>query len=726
MDQMQSMGQMGQSTDDVSGLAAHQAAQEPPQMPAMPQEPNPEQEAERNATRFLDMINIAEELDEEECEEVCAQVIKGYQADLRSRAEWEKKYDEWIKLATLVAETKTWPWNKASNVKYPLIATAAMQFSARAYPTLIPSNGKVVNVEVIGEDLQGQKVDRAERLSKHMSYQLLKQMNDWEEDMDKMLLILPIVGTCFKKTYWDSVYKRNCSELVMPSDLVINYWAKSIESAERITERIEMSPRLLKERQLSGVFCDCELSPPSRQVRAEQIQTTTPLTEAAEDDETTPYIILEQHCFLDLDDDGYPEPYIVTMEETNQKLLRIAPRYGQKDVHIQGKDVVRIDPIHYYTKYGFIPNPDGGFYDIGFGLLLGPLNESVNTLINQLVDAGTLSNLQSGFIGKGLRLKTGEQRIAPGEWKPVNATGDDLRKQIVPLPAKEPSSVLFQLLGTLIQSGKELASVAEIFVGKMPGQNTPATTTMATIEQGMKVFTAIYKRIYRSLTKEYKKLFRLNGIYLDYKEYVAILDAPVGPQDYDNESYDVCPAADPGAMSSTEKLVKAQGLMELLPLGVIDVQEVVRRILDAQDQPAPEKLFAKGPPPPDPKAAESQAKMQLEQQKAQMKMQMDQMKAEFDRRSAEQKMMMDKQMKEMELAFKAKELEMTLKGKQMEHQLNMQTAVQQHAVDTKVQQDQMAMQDTQHKQKLEQSDAQHKMKMKQAKTAPETKEKPKA
>ena len=661
-----------------------------------------------NITQFIDQINIADSLDDEKLDKIGVQVVEGYLTDLTSRSQWEKKYDDWIKLATLVTEQKSYPWNKASNVKYPLIATAAMQFSARAYPTLIPSNGKVVLAEVIGKDLQGEKKNRADRISKHMSYQLLKEQINWEEDMDRLLITVPIVGNCFKKTYWDKETEQNCSKLILAKDLIVNYWSKSLEATERVTERIEMSPRKLRERQLAGIFKEIELETPSSEIRTIDRKNISDIA-PSKDDETTPHILLEQHTFLDLDNDDYSEPYIITVEEKSRKVLRIAARFRQEDVVMDsdGEKIIRINPIQYYTKFGFIPNPDGGFYDIGFGLLLGPLNESVNTLINQLIDSGSLANLQSGFIGKGLRLKAGEQKLAPGTWIPVNATGDDLKKQIVPLPAKEPSTVLFQLLGTLITSGKELASVAEIFVGKMPGQNTPATTTMASIEQGMKVFTAIYKRIYRALAKEYKKLFKLNSIYLDEKTYVNILDEPIGPEDYNQEDYDVCPGADPSAISSTEKLVKAQGLMELLPLGTLNIQEVTKRILDAQDQPQPDLLLKQGPPPPDPKAMEAQAKMQLEQQKAQMKMQIDAMKAEMDQRSNEQKMMMEAQMKQLELSFKEQMMSLDLKSKVISTKLDMSKNVQEHQMDMKMAKDDMAV-----------KTAEHEMKMKQAKEKP--------
>ena len=253
----------------------------------------------------------------------------------------------------------------------------------------------------------------------------------------------------------------------------------------------------------------------------------------------------------------------------------------------------------------------------------------------------------------------GESQWKPGEWKTLNTTADDLRKQIVPLPTKEPSNVLFELMGTLVTSGKELASVAEIFVGKMPGQNTPATTTMATIEQGMKVFTAVYKRIYRSLTLEYKKLFALNKLYLDPQEYTNVLDDLVSAQDFDSSTYNVCPSADPSTPTQTEKLLKAQGLAELLPLGTLDPLAVTRRILEAQEQSNIEQLFTQAiqqtgqhQPPPDPKLQEMQMKGQLEQQKAQMQQEALQFKSELAARDMSFKQMMEAQKQNHDLQIK--------------------------------------------------------------------------
>ncbi len=622
----------------------------------MEQDEAPSQDTNEQSLRaFLESKNIAEKLDDEKLEDISQQVSDGFEYDLRSRAHGEKCLTEWTNLALQIREEKSWPWVGASNVKYPLLSTAAMQFNARAYPSLLPSTGDIVKCEVIGFDPQGFKLDQAKRVAKFLSYQLLNEMEGWEEDMDKLLIMLPIVGTMFKKTYYNPVLKHNVSELILPKDIVVNYWAKSLENAERVSQVIELNKRQVKERQMSGLYLDIDLGEPTPWQRD---NTNTAVIQ----DATMPYQFIEQHTYYDMDDDGYAEPYVITFERVSKKVVRIVPRFDETTMYVDEDtgDLQKIDAIQYYTKFSFIPNPDGGFYDIGFGLLLSPLNESVNTLINQLIDAGTLSNLNGGFLGKGLKLKMGDTTWKPGEWKTVQNTADDLRKQVMPLPAKEPSAVLFQLMGTLVTSGKELASVAEIFTGKMPGQNTPATTTMATIEQGMKVFTAVYKRIYRALKQEYKKLFTLNSIYLDMQKYQMVLDGPIGPEDFNNKDYNVCPSADPSTPTQTEKLMKAQGLLELLPTGILDPVEVVRRVLEAQEQPSVERLFNKQiqqtgefQPPPDPKLQEMQMKGQIEQQKAQMDMQQKQFASELAARDQATKQAMEMQKQEQQAQMQA-------------------------------------------------------------------------
>lgn len=660
---------------------------------------------------FLESHNILDDLDEKVQEDISRQVSDGFEYDLNSRKQWEENLVQWTNLALQVREEKTYPWPKASNVKYPLLSIASMQFNARAYPSLIPSTGDVVKCAVIGEDPQQVKLNQARRVSKFLSYQLLHEMENWEEDMDKMLIMLPIVGTLFKKTYYDPVKKINCSVLILPKNLVVNYWAKGLDTAERISEILYLNKRHIKERQMSKIYSEVELGDPVAILEKDRPGT-------AVQDETMPYEIIEQHMFYDLDKDGYAEPYIVTFERTTKKLLRMVARYDEDTMHLDEEDnLQKIEPIQYYTKFSFIPNPDGSFYDIGFGVLLGPLNESVNTLINQLIDAGTLNNLQGGFLGKGLKLKMGESSWTPGEWKSVQTTSDDLRKQIVPLPTKEPSDVLFQLMGTLITSGKELASVAEIFVGKMPGQNTPATTTMATIEQGMKVFTAVYKRLYRALGLEYKKLFALNKMYLDVGKYQKVLDAQVTVDDFDKDTYDVCPNADPSTPTQTEKLMKAQALLELLPIGILDPLAVVMRVLEAQEQPNVEALLnaqvretGQFQPPPDPKLMEMEMKKQFEEIKVSMKLQEQQQKMELEKRDRIMQMMMKQQ--EHAADMEQKRQTAIIDGQIAVHKQNIYSATEQAAMNQK-----MVQSDVQHRQTMEQSKEKAKLQNQQTKTS---------
>ena len=669
----------------------------PPTVPGgMGEEPGETQEEQENLPpsidKLLEQVNIAENLSEEKLEKIGTDVYDGYQRDLRSKEAWDKQVDGWVALAAQIKEEKSYPWPKASNIKYPLLATAAMQFAARAYPSLIPADGKIVQFKVVGADQQGLKATKADKLAKHMNYQLMEEMCDWEEEMDRLLIQLPIVGCLFKKTYFDPIRKQNASKLLGPKDLVVNYWASSLDGAYRVTEICPMTKNELRSQQLAKIYLDIDLGDPRNQPPLPSKTDTHGNVGQTDLDDSTPHVILEQHTYLDLDDDDYKEPYIITIDEQSKKVLRIVARFDSDGIHLnEDKEIVQIDPVSYYTKYGFIPNPDGGFYDIGFGHLLGPINESANTVINQLVDAGTLANLQSGFLGKGLRLKMGETRFQPGEWKSVNATGDDIKKQVFPMPIREPSEVLFKLLGMLLESGRELASVAEIFTGKMPGQNTPATTTNTAVEQGMKVFTAIYKRIYRAYTKEFKKLFRLNSLYDEnFERAQKVLDEQISKEDYDLESYDVCPTADPTAVSTTQKLQKSQALLQLLPLGTVNPMEVTKRALEAQEQPNIAALMQQPPPPPpDPKVEAMKAKSQMDQAAGQQKMQiaketadLDKQKQLFETQLEQQKALMEQKYMAMEKAQQARLTEMEVQQKarhaEMMNRIELMTASRSH------------------------------------------------
>lgn len=646
-------------------------------------------------------------------------IKKGYEDDEQSREGWLKKNEQWLKMAMLVREGRTYPWPRASDVKYPLLATAAMQFSARAYPSLVPSDGAVVKVKVTPVTSQPQMWDAARRVSAHMSYQVMNCMPNWEEDMDKLLMTMAISGICFKKTYSSSADKKHHSHIVYPENFCINYHAKSIEKAYRKSEILHYTENDIKERiQNDEEFLDVDLSPPVDDTQNKKPHIAADVNPPPVD-KSTPHVFIACHTYWDLDGDGYEEPVIITIHRDTGKVVRVIARWDTDGVIKNEKgDIVKIHPVEYFTAFPFIPNPDGSVYGLGFGLLLGPINESVNTLVNQLVDAGTLSNLQSGFIGKGLRLKMGDTTLRPGEWKVVNATADDLSKSIYPMPVKEPSAVLFQLLNLLITSGNQLASIAEIFVGKMPGQNTPATTTQETIQQGMAVFTAIYKRVYRSLAQEFRKLYRLNRLCPDIvQEESKIAGVPLQDSDYDLDETVIIPGADPSGDSQTVKQSKLQQVGQLLSIGTINPMVFTQKMLEALEIPNPQEWVMQPQPQQDPKQATEQMKQQTMQMGAQQKQQESQQKMQIAERMAaleEAKAANEERHAQQMQAIEAQ-------GERNKQQMDMIMQVIQQHFDTQQHHMDMVGKASLHQQKLQQQREAHQQKQQQAK---ESKSKP--
>ena len=622
------MGDMSQAAQQV------QAQAQQPQMMAPPPAPTDPADEEKNYTDWaLDQANLAKGLKDKTdkdgnkvLEKMAAVVMEGYEADERSREGWMKKNKKWLELALLLAEDKSFPWPRAANIKYPLVATAAMQFSARAYPSLVPSDGAVVKARV--SDPTGELQEKAIRVARHMSYQVMECIPKWEESMDKLLMTLAISGVAFKKTYYDSTKEVHQSHIVYPENLCVNYWAKDLESAYRKTEILRYTNNELREKVLNNEeYLDLEYG--DSEDGEEQKTPVSTDNNAPVKDKSTPHTILACHTFWDLDEDNYEEPYIIYIHKETKQVVKITARWDSDGVKKNDEDKIRrIDPVETFTSFTFVPNPDGSIYGCGFGMLLSSLNNGANTLINQLIDAGTMSNLQAGFIGRNLRMKEGQVALRPGEWKVVNASGEDLQKSVYPIPAREPSAVLMNLLQMLITSGNQLASIAEIMVGKMPGQNTPATTTQETVKQGMAVFTAVYKRVYRSLEEEFKKLFRLNRLNPEVlAEESKVSGMQIAESDYNGTKKLIIPGADPTGDSATVKQQKIQAVGQLLQIGTINGMEYTKRTLDAYEIPNPEGLLAQPQPPaPDPRAQTEQVK----QQTMQMKAQIDQQTAQAD------------------------------------------------------------------------------------------------
>lgn len=570
--------------------------------------------------------NLVDEITKEDIDTISRLVIDEYEIDLQSRAGWEKKTKASLDLALQVMENKTFPWPGASNVKFPLITIAALQFHARAYPALLPS-ADVVKCRVFGEDPTGEKTARAKRVGAHMSYQVLEEDIDWEDQMDKVLISLPIVGCAFKKSYFDPVKGHNISEHILAKDLVIPYFAKSLESAMRLTHVIELSQNDIYERVSRGIFSEPidapQVSPEKSsilvQARENSQGVTRPVTDA-----DAPITILEQHRYLDLDGDGYAEPYIVFVNYNTKQVMRIVARFFKDDIiYNTKKEVISITPMHFFTKFSMIPSPDGGIYDLGFGALLGPLNESINTMLNQLVDAGTMANTAGGFLGRGAKFRSGQNSFSPFEWKRVDSPGDDLRKNVFPLPVREPSMVLFQLLSLLINYGERIGGSMDILTGQNPGQNTPAETSRTMVEQGMKIFSSIFKRVYRSLKEEFRKQYRLNQLYLSATQDFEILTtgegATVTLKDYLGPSTDIRPSADPNIVSDVQRAAQAQSLLQVASSAPgYNLYEVHKRYLEALKIPAIEQVL---PDPNGPNAIPSapNPKLQIEQMKEQSK-----------------------------------------------------------------------------------------------------------
>ena len=576
--------------------------------------------------------NLAELFAEDELKALGVNIFEGYQRDEESRMKWKKRTQAAMDLAMQISKDKNFPWAGCANVAFPLVTIATMQFHSRAYPTIL--NGpEIVKYRPHGDDPQGIEMQRCRRIGAHMSYQLLEEDQSWEEQHDRLLINIPIVGCAFKKTYHSGLKGHNVSDLVMAQDMVMDYYAKSVEDCARKTHIIPMYRNEIHEKIMTGVYCDVReenwyksfavtLTDRDTVYKDNRNGLNPPMT-----DDSTPYTMLEQHMWMDLDKDGYKEPYIVTIEYQSRAVLRIVSRVDDMKQIVKNYkgEIVRIMPTEYFTKYGFIPSPDGGVYDIGFGVLLGPLNESVNSILNQLIDAGTMSNSGGGFLGRGAKIRGGQYTFAPLEWKRVDSTGDDLRKNIFPLPVREPSNVLLQLLSLLINYTQRISGSTDTLAGENPGQNTPAQTTQTMVEEGLRIYNAIYKRVWRSMKEEYKKLYRLNSIFLPTVTVFGDAEMKVLREDYQGDPNRISPVADPNVTSDRQRMQQAMALkqaaMSTPGYNLVEVEQNYLKALhiDAWQvyYPGPEKM----PPPKNPKVQVEEMKLQMSQMKLQADMQ---------------------------------------------------------------------------------------------------------
>lgn len=547
--------------------------------------------------KLTDADNIVELLTAEQLATIGQRVVDEYNIDEQSRSDWLATNRKAIDLSMMVAAEKNTPFKNASNVKFPLLANAALQFNARAYPAIVPPD-RVVKGKTYGKDDDGKKAARADRVAEHMSWQLTAQMPEWEEDTDRLTLIVSLAGSTFRKVFYDPSLKRNVTRLVTADRMVFNYWARSFTDLPRKTELMDLYPNEIAERINDGRFVEFDYSGSGGSIDERR--------PANDNDSDSPHVFLEQHRLLDLDGDGYEEPYIVTVHKETQHVCRIKANWTLDTAIVTpGRDgkvakVISIRPRSYYVRYLFLPAPDGGAYGLGFGWLLGQTNEAINTTLNQLFDAGTLSNMQGGFISGALGIKDKSVRLDRGEWRVVNSVGP-IGNSIQPIKYDGPSQTLFALMEFLVNAGKELASIKDVLTGETPA-TAPVGTTLALIEQGLQVFTSIYKRIHRSLRQELALLAELNAENVSAEEYQKFCDDPAADPkaDYNLDDMDILPVSDPQSVTKAQKIAKAQAVYSLAENNpTMNPAEATMRVLQALDVEEPDKLMVP-PPQPDP------------------------------------------------------------------------------------------------------------------------------
>lgn len=563
--------------------------------------------------------DISDMLNEGALATLGADVVEDYDRDLVDRERWSKKAEKAVKAAAQEEkQPKDTPWPNASNVKYPLLTVAALQFNARAYPAIVKGD-EAVSIKIIGRDNgrpnmlatpqgpipvpmlkqqmgeqlpheiaampdwavePGAKKQRASRVKEYMNAHLFYRMEDWEQDTDQLLMMLPIVGCMFRKV--TSRDGKHRVRLVSGLKLVAPMWAVDCETAPRLTEIIDnLATYQVRRKMMAGEYRVVDLG--------------------QDEDAEKPRIILEQHRFVDLDGDGGAEPYIVTVDYETRSVLRIEPNFSRQEALKEKIEKASV----YYVKYDFLPNPNGEFYGFGFGHLTEEIAEVVNTLINQMIDAGTAQNAGGGFIASGIRLQSkgsGSVRWRPGEYKVVDVSGDQLRSGLVERTFPNVSPVSFQLLDIMLSAAKDISSVKDVITGDA-SNNGQVGTTLALIEQGLAQFTAVYKRVYRSLKKEFQLLFDCMAKWPGddaQQEYVELLDDPMADymKDFNMSDMDIRPVSDPTSVTKQQKIARAEFLMSFRGQGLDDM-EINRRALEAADVEDIDGLMPKekGPDP---------------------------------------------------------------------------------------------------------------------------------
>jgi len=507
--------------------------------------------------------NLAEFIDETELGRISSEMVNEVQEDINSRKEWEDQYKSGLELLGMNYEDRAEPFEGASGIVHPLLAESVTQFQAQAYRELLPAGGPV-KTAIIGQETP-EVLAQAERVKNFMNYQITYEMEEYDPELDQMLFYLPIVGSSFKKVYFDPSLQRAVSKFVHAEDLIVPYNATDLKTSTRICHVIRMDSNEIRKLQLSGFYKDIELpTSDSDGVDYNDVKETIKdiegiHSESSYNEELTLY---EIHTDLDLpgfedqsltgENTGLKMPYIVTILEKSGEVLSIKRNFNEADP-LRSK-------IPYFVHYKFLPGL--GFYGFGLTHMIGGLSRASTSILRQLIDAGTLSNLPAGFKARGARIRDDETPLNPGEFRDVDMVGMDLRQAIMPLPFKEPSQTLYSLLGTLIDSGRRFASMADMKVGEMQG-NAPVGTTMAIMERGTKVMSAIHKRLHYSQKVEFKILARIFSMGAPIYPYQVPGAPPEIKQSDFDQRIDVLPVSDPNIFSMSQRIALAQTQLQL-------------------------------------------------------------------------------------------------------------------------------------------------------------------
>ena len=504
--------------------------------------------------------NLAELIDEEILNDISSDLIGDYKEDKASREEWHDAYAKGLKLLGFNYEDRSQPFQGASGVTHPLLSETVTQFQAQAYKELLPANGPV-RTQIIGKSTP-QKEQQAQRVQEFMNYQLMHVMEDFDPDLDQMLFYLPLSGSAFKKIYFDSTMDRAVSKFIPSDDLVVPYTSTDLATAERVTHVLRRNENEIRKLQVSGMYRDVDIKETAddenSQIR-DAVNKLDGVKQTGSSYSNDNYTLLEIHCELDIqgfeDPDGIKLPYIVTIDEGSQKILSIYRNYEEMDNLKKKKQ--------YFVHYKFLPGL--GFYGYGLIHMLGGLSRTATAALRQLLDAGTLANLPAGFKARGLRIRDDDNPIQPGEFRDVDAPSGDLRAGLMPLPYKGADATLFQLLGFVVQAGQRFATIADQKIGDSVAANAPVGTTMALIERGSRVMSAIHKRLHYAQKIEFNLLAKIFKDFTAPRYPYEVGDNAVPSiktSDFD-ERVDIMPVSDPNIFSMSQRVTLAQTQLQM-------------------------------------------------------------------------------------------------------------------------------------------------------------------